>query len=75
MNQKELKELIDFLIERNIAEFEMERGDVKVRVKRGLDSTHVATAAPVVSSVPTAHLHLPTPPLSTPPPHAPPAVE
>jgi acetyl-CoA carboxylase biotin carboxyl carrier protein len=74
MNQKELKELIDFLIERNIAEFEMERGDVKVRVKRGLDSTHGATAAPVVSSVP-AHPHLPTPPLSTPPPHAPPAVE
>jgi len=35
MNQKELKELIDFLIEKNIAEFELERGDVKVRIKRG----------------------------------------
>ena len=29
MNQKELKELIEFLIEKDIAEFELERGDVK----------------------------------------------
>ena len=34
MNQKELKELIEFLIEKDIAEFELERGDVKVRIKR-----------------------------------------
>ncbi|HET9837711.1 MAG TPA: acetyl-CoA carboxylase biotin carboxyl carrier protein [Candidatus Angelobacter sp.] len=38
MNQKELKELIDFLIEKDISEFELERGDVKVRIKRGADS-------------------------------------
>jgi len=31
MNQKELKELIEFLIEKDIAEFELERGDVKLR--------------------------------------------
>ena len=37
MNQKELKELIEFLIEKDIAEFELERGDVKVRIKRGGD--------------------------------------
>jgi acetyl-CoA carboxylase biotin carboxyl carrier protein len=36
MNQKELKELIEFLIEKDIAEFELERGDVKIRVKRGV---------------------------------------
>jgi acetyl-CoA carboxylase biotin carboxyl carrier protein len=35
MNQKELKELVEFLIEKDIAEFELERGDVKVRIKRG----------------------------------------
>ena len=35
MNQKELKELIEFLIEKDIAEFELERGDVKVRIRRG----------------------------------------
>jgi acetyl-CoA carboxylase biotin carboxyl carrier protein len=44
MNQKELKELIEFLIEKDIAEFELERGDVKVRIKRG--------AEPVVQSAP-----------------------
>ncbi len=42
MNQKELKELIEFLIEKDIAEFELERGDVKVKVKRAN-----ATAAPL----------------------------
>jgi acetyl-CoA carboxylase biotin carboxyl carrier protein len=44
MNQKELKELIEFLIEKDIAEFELERGDVKVRIKRGVE--HVAPVAP-----------------------------
>lgn len=47
MNQKELKELIDFLIERDISEFELERGDVKVRIKRGNEAS-----APIVSTVP-----------------------
>jgi acetyl-CoA carboxylase biotin carboxyl carrier protein len=45
MNLKELKELIEFLIEKDIAEFELERGDVKVRIKRGVE--HVASAHPV----------------------------
>jgi acetyl-CoA carboxylase biotin carboxyl carrier protein len=35
MNQKELKELIEFLIDKDVTEFELERGDVKVRIKRG----------------------------------------
>ena len=44
MNQKELKELIEFLIEKDIAEFELERGDVKVRVKRaGQHGAHAHT--------------------------------
>jgi hypothetical protein len=34
MNQKELKELIEFLIEKDIAEFELERGDVKATFAR-----------------------------------------
>jgi len=37
MNLRELKELIEFLIEKDIAEFELERGDVKVRIKRGAE--------------------------------------
>ncbi len=41
MNQKELKELIEFLIEKDIAEFELERGDVKVKIKRATESPAV----------------------------------
>ena len=56
MNQRELKELIEFLIEKDIAEFELERGDVKVRIKRasehlsGTPYVHLAPlpATPVV---------------------------
>jgi acetyl-CoA carboxylase biotin carboxyl carrier protein len=51
MNQKELKELIEFLIEKDIAEFELERGDVKVRIKRGVEQV-VAPAAPVTHFAP-----------------------
>ncbi len=56
MNQKELKELIEFLIEKDIAEFELERGDVKVKVKRAGQTTVVHThgevAYPAYPSVP-----------------------
>ena len=55
MNQKELKELIEFLIEKDIAEFELERGDVKVKIKRAGERTVVQarTEMPYVSvSVP-----------------------
>ena len=49
MNQKELKELIEFLIEKDIAEFELERGDVKVRIKRGGEHVvSVAAPAPIL---------------------------
>src|SRR6267154_2718919 len=43
MNHKELKELIEFLIEKDIAEFELERGDVKVKIKRGGEHSVVHT--------------------------------
>jgi len=43
MNQKELKELIEFLIEKDITEFELERGDVKVKIKRAGEHTVVYT--------------------------------
>ena len=58
MNQKELKELIEFLIEKDVTEFELERGDVKVRIKRGAagmavpEARYVAVApVPVASAV------------------------
>lgn len=62
MNQKELKELIEFLIEKDIAEFELERGDVKVKIKRALEPAAlpetryvpVPTATPVPPANPAA---------------------
>ena len=55
MNQKELKELIEFLIEKDIAEFELERGDVKVKIKRAGEHTVVhAHAEPRFYAVPPA---------------------
>lgn len=50
MNQKEIKELIEFLIEKDITEFELERGDVKLRVKRGAETHFVS--APVMHAAP-----------------------
>ena len=47
MNQKELKELIEFLIDKDITEFELERGDVKVRIKRGQEVHYSSAPAPV----------------------------
>ncbi len=46
MNQKELKELIEFLIEKDIAEFELERGDVKVKIKRAGEQLSAAAPDP-----------------------------
>jgi acetyl-CoA carboxylase biotin carboxyl carrier protein len=54
MNQKELKELIEFLIEKDIAEFELERGDVKVRIKRGRPDAQPAPETHFIA-VPPSH--------------------
>lgn len=82
MNQKELKELIDFLIEKDISEFEMERGDVKVRIKRGGDASspliaHAMPVAPVPIATPVAApvAHVPSAPVSPPPAAPPPSAE
>jgi acetyl-CoA carboxylase biotin carboxyl carrier protein len=56
MNQKELKELIEFLIEKDVTEFELERGDVKVRIKRGAaplaSGVHYVTGWPAIAERP-----------------------
>jgi acetyl-CoA carboxylase biotin carboxyl carrier protein len=53
MNQKELKELIEFLIEKDIAEFELERGDVKVKIKRaGTNHRGPRARGDVLSGIP-----------------------
>jgi acetyl-CoA carboxylase biotin carboxyl carrier protein len=68
MNAKELKELIEFLIEKDISEFELERGDVKMRLRRG--------APPVIAAAVPAATYVPAPPPAAvapapPPPPAP----
>jgi acetyl-CoA carboxylase biotin carboxyl carrier protein len=70
MNQKELKELIDFLIEKDITEFELERGDVKVRIKRGTPELVSPSPAERIITVQTPS---PLPQVQAPPTPAPPA--
>ena len=54
MNQKEIKELIEFLVEKDIAEFELERGEIKLRVKRGYALVQQPAAPAVVAAAPVA---------------------
>jgi len=76
MNQKELKELIEFLIEKDIAEFELERGDVKVRIKRAGEHTIVhAQGEPRFYAAPPAPAAAPEPGATPAAPPAPPAPE
>ncbi len=87
MNQKEIKELVEFLIEKDVTEFELERGDVKVRIKRGtpqaapaseriiaVSAPHPAVQVPVAVAPPVfgAPLEAPSPPAA---PAHPPAEE
>jgi acetyl-CoA carboxylase biotin carboxyl carrier protein len=52
MNQKEIKELIELLVEKDITEFELERGDMKVHVRRGSSATPVVHVAPAIAAQP-----------------------
>ena len=59
MNQKEIRELIEFLVEKDIAEFELERGDMKLHIKRGGSAppapvVHVAPALTPMPAIPVA---------------------
>jgi acetyl-CoA carboxylase biotin carboxyl carrier protein len=56
MNLKEIKELIDTLTEKDVAEFELERGNEKIRIKRAAaadGAPHIAFAS-AAPSVPAA---------------------
>jgi acetyl-CoA carboxylase biotin carboxyl carrier protein len=50
MNQKEIKELIELLVEKDITEFELERGDMKLHVKRGTSAPPVMHVAPMLAA-------------------------
>lgn len=73
MNQKELKELVEFLIEKDITEFELERGDVKVRIKRGTPAAPASERIIAVSAAPSA-VHVPLASVPSAAPAAPAAV-
>ncbi len=68
MNQKEIKELIELLVEKDITEFELERGDMKVHVKRGSAPAPVVHVAPAVAAV--QPVSVAAPPISSAPPQA-----
>jgi len=65
MNQKEIKELIEFLIEKDIAEFELERGDVKLRVKRAGEHVMPVASQFAVPPAPAAMPQTSAPPGAT----------
>src|SRR5690348_17459655 len=63
-DMKELKELIEFLKDNNIGEFDLERGDLKVRIKFAQEGgADMAALARLVASQPAA---VPAPVMSIP---------
>ena len=72
MNLKEIKELVEFLIEKEVAEFELERGDVKVRIRRSEPQVvnYTTPVAVPVASAPVAKAEGAAPPPAVPTPPA-----
>ncbi len=56
MNLKELKALLDLVLEKGITEFELEEKGVKVKIKKGHDSLPLPTPIEVTSGNPAAEL-------------------
>ena len=76
MNLKEIKELVQFLKEEDITEFELERGDVKIRIRRGAADSAQAPADRIIAvhPAPVPSMHVPTaavPPVAAAPPSEP----
>jgi acetyl-CoA carboxylase biotin carboxyl carrier protein len=62
MNLKEIKELVLFLKEEDITEFELERGDVKIRIRRGATDSAPPPADRIIAvhPAPVPQMHVPT---------------
>ncbi len=72
MTLKELRELLDLIIERGIHEFEMERGNLKIRVKRDPGPLPPAAGTPPEPVVVVTHgIESPETPRTAPRPAAP----
>jgi len=63
MNLKEIKELVLFLKEEDITEFELERGDVKIRIRRGTTDSAQPPADRIIAlhPAPVPQMHVPAP--------------
>ena len=73
---KDLRELIEFLKQYQVAEFDLDRGDLKIRLKftqEPASAAGLADIAKLVSSAPVAHI--PSAPVSSPVSGAPPEPE
>ena len=67
-DMKELKELIEFLKENQIGEFDLDRGDLKVRIKFAQESTSatdLAGLSRLLNAAPTAPLAAPAAPAAS----------
>ena len=60
MNLKDLKELLDLVLEKGITEFELEEKGFKVKIKKSHDSLPPPTPIAATSGNPGAELPLPT---------------
>jgi acetyl-CoA carboxylase biotin carboxyl carrier protein len=71
-NLQEIRELIDLLIEREINEFEMEKGGVRIRIKRGNAQAEISGPGGYSATVPTLWPSPPPPvhPVASPSPSA-----
>ena len=75
MDLKEIKAVIDLMTKNGLTEFELEKGDVKLRVKRGPSgefTTSTVPVAPATGTQPLPQIVLAPAPIAAPPPTAPP---
>jgi acetyl-CoA carboxylase biotin carboxyl carrier protein len=59
MDLKEIKAVIDLMTRNGLSEFELEKGDFKLRVKRGPSGEWITSTAPVISHAPAVAHHVP----------------
>jgi acetyl-CoA carboxylase biotin carboxyl carrier protein len=72
MTVDEIRELINLATETGIAELEVQRGDNRVRIRRGFPGPQeIVVAAPAIAVPPAAHAHPATPAVSAPAAEAP----
>ena len=65
MDLKEIKSVIDLMTKNGLSEFELEKGDFKLRVKRGPNGEWTSSAAPVAAPQ-VVHHHAPVGAFSAP---------